>query len=80
MGVVPAGTEMTLLIVIVGTATSGFYLYFLWEMSNELKHLRRKRLTRRTWQPLHRNLFRVDPADLWAEKSDRHSSRIKDIS
>jgi len=65
---------MIWLILIVATGTVGFYLRFLWAMSKELKHLRRKRPTRHTWQPVvRRNLFRLDPADLWAEKSDDSS-------
>ncbi len=78
-GVVHAREEIAWLVLIVVTAITGFYLRFLWAMNEELKHFRRKDPTCRTWQPLvRRNLFRLDPADLWGEKSDCNSSRIKD--
>jgi len=65
---------MMRVIFIVATATLGFYLRFLWAMTKELRHLRSKRPKRHRWQPVvRRNLFRLDPADLWAEKSDDSS-------
>jgi len=74
-----AKPEMTWLILIVATTIVSFYLRFLWEMHKELKLRQRKRQTRRTWPPVvRRNLFRVDPGDLWVDKSDRDSSQIKD--
>jgi hypothetical protein len=75
---VHARAEMSLMFI-VAAITIGFYLRFLWAITKELKHLRKKRLTFPTGQPVvHRNLIRVDPSDLCARTLDRYSSRIKD--
>ena len=74
-----AKAEMRWLIPIGATGVVGFYLRFLWAMKKELQQRREDRPIGRTRQqgPRH-NLIRVDPADFWAEKSARDSSRIKD--
>jgi hypothetical protein len=70
---------MRWLIPIAATGIVSFYLRFLWAMNKELKNLRKRRPNCRTSHPaVRRNLFKIDPADLWAKKSDVDSWRIKD--
>ena len=76
---VHVSAEALWLILIIAAGIAAFYLRFLWAMNKELKQLQRERPTRRAWQPAaRRNLFRIDAADFWADKSDCDSSRIKD--
>jgi hypothetical protein len=69
---------MRWLIAIVTVATVAFYLRFLWAMNKELNYLRKHHTTCRSWQPVvRRNLFRLDPADLWTAESDADGSRSR---
>lgn len=75
---VEARAEMMWLILMVAIAIVGFYLRFLWAITSELNHLRRKRLAYGS----HLSVIissGVDPADLRIETLDGDSPRIKDI-